>query len=289
MQPLDFNNPEITKEVAAAMMRAVDKAIEQDDTEGYRSHLGASVIGNECTRYLFYHFRWMHKEQHTGRMIRLFAVGHGLETRVRRWLTAIGFEFIDGFNETGVQPRFSSIAGHFGGSVDGVFIAPQWGIFDPTLLECKTSGTGAGFNNIGVKGVRQTKEGHYIQDSVYGYNFQLKNMLYVAENKNDSDWIFELTPLDWNIGQDAQRKAEFIILQATEPPKKINQKRNFFLCNMCSMQGICHDNKPTDVNCRSCRNSKPVDEAKWLCTFYNQIIPSDAILAACPQHNPIQP
>lgn len=287
--PLDFNNVELARETAAAMLRAVDKAIVDADTEGYRSHLGASVIGNECLRYLFYHFRWMHKETHDGRLLRLFQVGHGLETRVRHWLKQIGVQFIDGLDETGKQPRFVGINGHFGGSVDGVFIAPQWGIIDPTLLECKTSGTGSPFNDLDKKGMRQTKEAHFVQDSTYGRAFGIRNVLYVCENKNDSDWYFELLPLDWKAGDDATRKAEFVILQAKEPPKKLNEKRNFFLCNMCKMQGICHDGKPTDVNCRSCRNAVPVDDARWRCNLYNALIPPDAILTACPQHNPIQP
>src|ERR1017187_596809 len=124
---IDWQNPQQLRVISQAMLKAVDTAIEDVNTEGYRSHLGASVIGNECLRYLFYHFRWMHKETYPGRMIRLFSVGHGLETRVRRYLTAIGFEFIDGA-EDGKQVRFSDLQGHFGGSADGVFIAPRWGI-----------------------------------------------------------------------------------------------------------------------------------------------------------------
>jgi hypothetical protein len=286
---IDWNNPEALREIADAMLKAVDSQIEAANTEGYRSHLGASVVGNECLRYLFYHFHWMHKESYPGRMLRLFEVGHGLESRVRHWLKSIGFQFIDGLEETGTQLKFSDLYGHFGGSVDGVFVAPGWGILEPTGLECKTSGTGSPFNDLDKKGMRETKQQHYIQNSVYGKGLQFKNILYICENKNDSSWYFELVPLDLDVAESAYKKAQFVIFDAQEPPKKISEKRNFFLCGMCSMQGICHDGKRTDVNCRSCRNSRPVQDAQWYCTLYNSLIPSDAILAACPQHNPIQP
>lgn len=282
---IDFGNTEALRVLSASMLDAVNAAIETDDKEGYRSHLGASVIGNECLRYLYYHFRWMHKEKYSGRMIRLFHVGHGLESRVRYYLKKIGFEFVDG--DSG-QVRFSDLHGHFGGSADGVFIAPSWGITEPTLLECKTSGTGSPFNDLGKKGMQLTKEQHFIQNSVYGKGFQLKNVLYVCENKNDSEWYFELLPLDLKVAEDAYKKAQFVIFEAKEPPKKISQKRNFFICNMCKMQGICHDGEPTDVNCRSCKNAMPVDNGAWFCTHWEQIIPPDAILNACPMHNPIE-
>ena len=276
-------------ELSTAMLKAVNKEIENANTEGYRSHLGASVVGNEFLRYLFYHFRWMHRETYPGRMLRLFEVGHGLEVRVRRWLKQIGFQFIDGLDEKGTQLKFSDLQGHFGGSVDGVFIAPSWGIIEPTGLECKTSGTGSPFNDLDKRGMRETKTQHFIQNSVYGKGLNFKNILYICENKNDSSWYFELVPLELEVAEDAYKKARFVIFDAKEPPKKISDKRNFYLCNMCAMQGICFDGVRTDVNCRSCRNARPVENAGWFCDHWQQIIPPDAILAACPQHNPIQP
>jgi hypothetical protein len=284
---LDLTNPEQLKLWAKAVSEAVDKAIEAESTDEYRNHLGASVIGNECLRYLFYHFRWMHKESYPGQMLRLFSVGHGLETRVRRYLTAIGFEFIDG-TEDGKQVRFSDLQGHFGGSADGVFIAPHWGITEPTLLECKTSQTGSAFNDLDKKGMRVAKTLHFVQNSVYGKGFNLRNVLYVCEDKNDSEWYFELLPLEMQVAEDAYKKAEFVIFETKEPPKKVSKKRNFYLCNMCSMQGICWDGQPTDVNCRSCKNAEPIDGGQWFCTHWEQPIPPEAILNACPSHEPIQ-
>jgi hypothetical protein len=287
MDPLDWNNTELLRERSDAIARAVDAAIEGADTEGYRTHLGASIIGRECLRYLYYHFHWMHRETFSGRELRVFNAGHRLEPRIRYWLTQIGFQFVDGCDENNPQVQFRGIQGHFGGSADGVFIAPSWGILEPTLLECKTSGTGAGFNNLD-KGIFETKPEHYIQDSVYGKGFGLTHCLYVAENKNDSDWKFILVKLNEQLADEAIRKAEFIILEAQEPPKKISHRRNFFVCGMCKMQGICHDGKPTDVNCRSCRNSKPIENAQWYCNHWNAIIPPEAILTGCGEHNPIQ-
>lgn len=284
---IDWNNTELLRELSISMLKAVDCAIENANTEGYRSHLGASVIGNECLRYLFYHFRWMHKESYPARTLRIFEVGFGFEARVRQGLESIGCQFLDKLS-TGQQIRFSDLQGHFGGSIDGVFIAPSWGINEPTLLECKTSGTGSPFNDLAKRGMRETKQQHFIQNSVYGKGLQLNNVLYVCENKNDSSWYFELLPLSREVAEAAYKKAQFVIFETDSPPKKVNQKRNFFLCNMCSMQPICHDGVKTDVNCRSCKNAEPIEGGQWRCNHWGQVIPPEAILNACPEHRPIQ-
>jgi hypothetical protein len=287
MEPLDWTNAELLRERADSISRAVNLAIEAADVEGYRTHLGASVIGRECLRYLYYHFHWMHRETYSGRELRLFNAGHDLEPRVRYWLRQIGFQFLDGCDENNPQLLFRAVNGHFGGSVDGVFIAPDWGITEPCLLECKTSGTGAGFNNLD-KGLLETKPEHYVQDCTYGKGLNLTQCLYVAENKNDSDWKFILVKLNEQIANEALRKAEFIILEATEPPKKISNRRNFFICNMCKMRGVCHDGEPIDKNCRSCQFSKPVENGQWFCRQHNAVIPADFIPLGCDSYAPLK-
>ena len=43
----------------------------RDEEDAFRSHLGASLIGRECARELWYSFRWTTKPSFEGRMIRL--------------------------------------------------------------------------------------------------------------------------------------------------------------------------------------------------------------------------
>lgn len=60
--------------------------------DGFRWHLGASLIGHECQRYLFYVYRWCFKEEFDGRMQRLFNRGHREEERFIQYLEGIGFK-----------------------------------------------------------------------------------------------------------------------------------------------------------------------------------------------------
>ena len=49
------------------------KVAEQDN--GWREHLGASEIGDPCSRKLWYLFRWVAVKKFDARMLRLFARG----------------------------------------------------------------------------------------------------------------------------------------------------------------------------------------------------------------------
>ena len=44
-----------------------------------RPHLGASVIGHACTRYLVYSFNWAYKNKISGKLNRIFSLGDKVE------------------------------------------------------------------------------------------------------------------------------------------------------------------------------------------------------------------
>lgn len=49
--------------------------------DGHRGHMGASLIGKECARSIWYDFFWATKSAFGGRMVRLFNRGHLEEGR----------------------------------------------------------------------------------------------------------------------------------------------------------------------------------------------------------------
>ena len=97
-------------------------AYENDAEDGNRPHLGASLIGHQCERYLWNVFRWVDTKKFPGRLLRLFETGQLEEQRVARNLRRIG---VDLHTETpdGKQWRVSDFGGHFGGSLDPKHVA----------------------------------------------------------------------------------------------------------------------------------------------------------------------
>lgn len=55
-----------------------------------RWHLGASIIGGECWREIWYGFRWVYNKKFEGRLYRLFNRGHKEEFRFVEWLRGMG-------------------------------------------------------------------------------------------------------------------------------------------------------------------------------------------------------
>src|SRR5208337_73770 len=92
----------------------VDKNI-----EFRRPHLGASQIGEDCQRKLFFSFRWCSLPNFIGRMQRLFATGKIEEGRVINDLRNIGVCVYDRDPSSGKQLSGSDEdCPHHSGSVD---------------------------------------------------------------------------------------------------------------------------------------------------------------------------
>lgn len=106
------------KQLKDVLSRRIDDYILRTYDDGPRTHLGASLIGHECGRYLWYTFRWCFREVHTPRMLRLFNRGHREEPRFIEWLRGAGLEVYD------VAPQVL----HYHGESDSYYFADS---FDP--------------------------------------------------------------------------------------------------------------------------------------------------------------
>jgi hypothetical protein len=252
----------------------------------HRSHLGASEIGERCARKLWYVFRWMHREQFFGddrKMLRLFNRGHQTEDRFATWIRGIGCDLAT-YDHNDEQFHIDGAQKHFGGSLDGKMKLPKsYDLPIEFLTEFKTHNE-RNFKKLIKSGVVATKPMHVQQMNTYGahemYNFDYA--IYFALNKNDDDLYVEVVALDHSIGKDNVKKAEAIIFSTVAPPK-IAGSAAYSECVYCPMKGICHNGAPVDVNCRSCINSKPIDDGQWYCEKWQAVIPKTEIPKACPQ------
>jgi hypothetical protein len=108
--------------ITSLTREAIFSVYEADASDGFRSHLGASLIGKECERALWYDFRWVTRSKHPGRLLRLFETGQLEEARLVLNLRRTGATVLEVDPETGRQFRVQAHGGHFGGSLDGVAI-----------------------------------------------------------------------------------------------------------------------------------------------------------------------
>jgi hypothetical protein len=248
----------------------------------HRDHLGISIIGDDCSRKIWYGFRWVKLIQHDPRIRRLFQRGHREEKQFQAFLLWAGFSFrsVDGSE----QSRISGVGGHYGGSTDDICLI-RWCDDLPIICEYKTHGDKS-FADLKEKGLRKSKPQHYKQMSGYGKGFQIKHGLYCAVNKNTDEWYFEFVELDWNLGAELEKKANDIIYSKV-PPQKINENPSYWVCKFCDYKDICHHNEVIEKNCRSCEFASPIANGKWHCEKFKDIIPKTFIPDGCDQYKGI--
>ena len=252
----------------------------------FRTHLGASVIGDECARKIWYGFHWSTKSNFEGRLLRLFNRGHLEEGRFIALLLSIGCVVYQQ-DEHGKQFKISDVGGHFGGSGDGVAIdIPDVPADHACLLEFKTHNDKS-FVKLVKEGVRSAKFEHFVQMQVYMRKMGIAYALYMAVNKNNDDIHAEIITIDTSIGDQFIDRARNIIL-GPDIPKRISESAGWFACSWCSHKAICHSKKPPAVNCRTCAFSTPLEDGNWHCRVNGttlEVIPKEKQLTGCKLYN----
>lgn len=270
---------------------AIDAYCLKTYDDGHRNHLGASMIGDICLRRLWYGFRWVKSGVFDGRMQRLFNRGHREEERFIEWLRGIGF-YVSEQTEDGKQHRISGVEQHFGGSLDGIGRAPEWlqllAKIGPFLLEFKTYNDKT-FQKLLKDGVKVSKPKHWVQMCTYGGKYGFKYALYLAINKNDDEIQPFIVELDWNVGIEAERKADHVITSQTPPPR-YSELPSHLECKFCDYLDVCHKGAAYEKNCRSCTYATPIKGGQWWCGLYseqNGPLPKEVIVAGCPSWKPV--
>jgi hypothetical protein len=261
-------------------------AYENDADDGNRPHLGASLIGHACERYLWMTFRWVDSKKFPGRMLRLFETGSLAEARFVANLKRIGVEVHD-TTPDGKQWRVSALGGHFAGSMDGAGRgfpeAPKtWAV-----IEFKTHGEKS-FTDLVKKKVQAAKPQHYAQMQVYMGETGMERAMYMAVNKNTDELYAEWVHFDPVEYAKLKARAERVI-RAAEPPLRVSSDPSWFVCKMCDFAEHCHGEKAPAVNCRTCAHSTPEmdGDGKWTCSLADTSpveIPAPVQRTGCGQH-----
>lgn len=247
-------------------INACDDAFNGKQEDGYRSHLGASMIGLDCPRQLWYGFRWVHITKHVGRTILLFNRGHMEEGRFVTLLQMIGMKVwqVDG---KGKQYRVSYFGGHYGSAIDGVATGCPDLPNEPILTEFKTSNT-KNFKVMQKEGVREAQPKHFIQMQAYMKYYKLAHALYVMICKETDELYAEIVKAETEIAEQYKDRAENIIFRDT-PPKGISNTPGAWSCKFCDYKEICHNDGEVLRNCRTCVFAQAKPDGTWFCRNFD--------------------
>lgn len=236
---------------------------------GFRHHLGASQIGDNCSRKLWFNFRHSKKVIHDARMVRLFNRGHAEEDRFIKMLESIGVTYFPTDPNTGKQYRLSHADGHFGGSCDGIGIGFPECPDEYVLGEFKTHGDKS-FTDLIKKGVKLAKPLHYDQIVTYLFKGGFKKCFYMAVNKNTDELYTEWIYADDERAKYLLAKAEAII-HGEHVPDRVSESSAYFECRWCDYRALCFHKGVAEPHksCRSCQYSKPAEGGTWFCNYSN--------------------
>lgn len=300
--------------------------ISDEDDFPFRHHLGASVIGNACDRYLWYSFRWMQEPSHSSRVKRIFKRGHREEERILDMLRSTGLvisssitELCDNFglphepNSIEIMRNYGlhvykpnkiepnqqikvNLPPHLGGSMDGILHVPAnyvgiFGYFMPIEVKTHNQRSFAAMKKNDAS-IRDNVPVHFIQGNTYAVKTGCTHFLYVAENKNDDELRLKQEQAIPHVTDLNIIRAEQIIYKSSE--LETAQTGEKWRCRICDYAATCHRKKKDvlniAVNCRTCVNAQPMDDGSWICrTLGNHIekYTEIAIAAECPHYERI--
>lgn len=242
--------PATSDTTIAAMYAAIEASADKER----RAHLGASILGRECRRALWYAFRWCDDPPSGGRIFRLFRRGELEEAQFCADLRAAGVT-VDDRDERGQQHRFSDVGGHVGGSMDAAVLGLKEAPKTWHVAEFKTHGNKS-FLDLMRNGVEKSKPEHWVQMQLYMHWSGMDRAYYLAVNKDNDELHGERVHYDKEAAERLVAKAQAVVT-APEPLERLSEKPEYFACKFCPAKRVCHESAIPAPSCRTCAHATP--------------------------------
>lgn len=269
-------------EPSISVVSLIDKHYE-NNAEPPRPHMGCSLLGDPCERWLWLSFRWAVVPSFTGRMLRLFQRGKDEEEKIISNLRAIGCHVTTtNKNRTQIRVDFGK---HVSGSLDGII---ESGIPEAPkarhVFEAKTHSLKS-FKDLEKNGVEKSKPEHFIQMQAYMHGTSIERALYYAVCKDNDHIYTERVHYNKEAAEKAIERGQRLALTERMPPP-ISTDSTWYQCKLCSGYEFCHDFQLTkQVNCRTCAHSTPKENSTWRCELCDSDdIPVEFQRTGCESH-----
>jgi len=243
-----------------------------------RPHMGVSLLGHPCDRWLWINFRWAVVEDFDGRILRLFRRGHSEEDTIIKDLRNIGIDIRS-------SQRRVDFGNHVSGSLDGVI---ESGVPEAPkarhVAEFKTHSKKS-FDDMVKNGVEKSKITHFIQMQVYMHGTSINRALYLAVCKDDDRIYTERVKYDKKVAEDAIIRGKRIAM-SDRMPEPVSADPSWYQCKFCPAHSFCHKAEPTKrINCRTCSHSTAMADSTWRCERHDaDAIPEEFQHEGCVDH-----
>lgn len=216
----------MTKNTLTKKIERYQENIQEEE----RNYIGASCIGSDCLRQIWYQYKGMKAEDVPAKTRRTWDIGKRLEGLVLDWLDAAGIVTVRQWWDL----KSASVP-FFQGHVDSVWTKKDKAF---AIIEIKTA-KDASFKIFVGKGVKVWNPQYYAQIQSYMGMSGIHSTYILVLNKDNSDISDELVTFDASFYESLERKAK-LIASADMPPPKVNGSPLWFQCKMCKYKKICH-------------------------------------------------
>lgn len=249
-----------------------------------RPYLGASVLGESCSRRLWLGFRWAGAERFDGRMLRLFDTGHREEARVLDELRALGLEVWDR-DENGEQYGVRAHGGHFRGHADAIVRGLPEAPATAHLVDVKTINAKK-YAELKKHGFAKTFPRYMAQAQAYMGLLELERAAFIFVVKDTDEIHVERFAFDESLFDALMEKAGRVIF-AAEPPPGVSTDPDWWECKTCPFFDHCHGTAAPAVSCRTCAHVTPMPDGTWRCELHDKTLSVAEQRAGCDDHRMI--
>lgn len=261
-------------------------------SEAPRRYLGASLIGQECRRRIWYSFRWALPRAFPATSYRAIQDGHRGEAVMVAWLRSLPDIqlWTEDPDQPGGQIGFTACAGHFRGHLDGIILGLYQAPKTPHVWEHKVCNE-TKWNKL-VKLIQEHGEKaallqwdavYYAQAQIYMHQMDLTRHYLTVGTPGNRKLVSCRTEYRATDAKAILKKAEQIIT-SDRPPLKLSDDPTWYQCKLCDYHALCHGAALPAVNCRTCAHSTArLDEARpWTCELKQSAITGNQ--AGCDHH-----
>ena len=274
-------------------LQAIDAAMVRRSAEDARPYLGASSIGQPCSRRLWYVFRWACVEQFDAATLYRFEDGHRTEDLLAarlRMVPGVQLHTLD--PRSGKQFAVEECAGHFRGHLDGAVLgllqAPKtWSVWEAKAVgDDKLAKLRKAKAEHGEKAALAAWDGiYYAQAIIYMHLTGMTRHYLTASSPGGR--VTESV----RTNEDKAEAARLIdkarrIVESPTPPAGISDDPAFYQCKFCPAANVCHRSEGVQVNCRTCVHATPEMDGngRWSCARHRKDVSTDEQRKGCAEH-----
>lgn len=245
MVAIPLNAPDPTLEAVYKAIEAAGRDVDAPE-DHERDYIGASAIGNACARQIWYDYNKYPKAPFEAETLFNFSDGHRIENVIAKRLRMVQGIDLWTHDVDGKQFERTAFGGKFKAHPDGILLGLLQAPKTHHIWENKAPGQKKynEFQNCKAKfgekqALRNWNENYFVQAQILMKLFEMTRhymTVALAGGREIDSCRTEYQPEVAEKYLDRAGK----LLAATQPPAKINEKPDFFVCKMCAHMGHCH-------------------------------------------------